>query len=460
MININNMEKFSELRKKFPWFKYESFSYKIENQNLNIDFQFNLSGKYLFKPTLEIPVNNEIINNLSGFQGLDNLVFHIGLIELISYWKAACPELVIIEPFYLSDDQINWWKKLYFNGLGEFFFVNQIETSIESFMNIKSGEKKITLCNSAIMEKSLVPVGGGKDSAVTLELLKSANLEINPFIINPRIATLETCQVAGFNESEIFVVKRTIDNTLLQLNNQGFLNGHTPFSALLAFTGLAVAALNQFKYIALSNESSANEPTIPGSEVNHQYSKSYEFESDFREYVSRYIHPDIEYFSFLRPINELQIGRLFSTFPKYFPVFKSCNAGSKNDTWCCKCPKCLFTYIILSPFVDDKTLKEIFEKNLFENSNLIPTLKELIGIRPTKPFECIGTIDDVRTALNLTISAYKGKEMPLLLSFYSRHINYNTSISAEETNQMLYTLSEEHFLNESFLSILEHAIHH
>lgn len=43
------------------------------------------------------------------------------------------------------------------------------------------------------------------------------------------------------------------------------------------------------KYVILSNESSANEPNVKGTKINHQYSKTVEFENDFRNYEMEYI---------------------------------------------------------------------------------------------------------------------------------------------------------------------------
>ena len=100
------------------------------------------------------------------------------------------------------------------------------------------------------------------------------------FIINPKGANIECARVAGYSD-KIFVVKRVIDRKIIDLNNEGFLNGHTPFSAIVAFTSYLCAYLSGKKYIVLSNEDSANESTVIGTSVNHQYSKTYEFENDF-----------------------------------------------------------------------------------------------------------------------------------------------------------------------------------
>lgn len=121
---------------------------------------------------------------------------------------------------------------------------------------------------------------------------------------------------------------------MLQLNKEGFLNGHTPFSALVAFSSVIAARMAGLSYIALSNESSANESTVQGSTVNHQYSKSFEFEEDFHQYQTDHLPGSAYYFSMLRPLSEFQIAKYFAKQKQYHKIFRSCNAGSKTDSWC------------------------------------------------------------------------------------------------------------------------------
>ena len=59
-------------------------------------------------------------------------------------------------------------------------------------------------------------------------------------------------------------------------------------------------------------------------------------------------------------------------------IFKSCNVGSKSIpwNWCCDCPKCLFVYIILSPFLTkEERIKGC--KNLFKYLNYFKKYKWL-----------------------------------------------------------------------------------
>ena len=241
------------------------------------------------------------------------------------------------------------------------------------------------------------------------------------FIINPKQVTLSCAQTAGYSNEKIVTVKRTIDKNLIELNKQGFINGHTPFSALVAFLSYFNAYITGKKYILLSNESSANESNVDGTKINHQYSKTYEFECDFNEYTKKYFKIDIKYFSLLRPLSEYQIAMLFSNYEKYHEIFKSCNVGSKKEPWhwCCSCPKCLFVYIILSPFLYKEKLIRIFGEDLFEKEDLLDIFIELTGYGKTKPFECVGTYEEVRYAITKTIS--KLDKQPYLLKYYKEH---------------------------------------
>ena len=455
MKQADRNQTFINLREEYPVFVFESYSIINSPIELKIMFEFSISEKIKFRPELIFPIKNlNPINKLSEID-IRNLVFHIGMVELISYWKAACSPTILIKPHLLNADQINWWKKLYFNGLGEFFHLNGIITDINSFAEIKSvSDSKLNSQHFELEDKVLVPVGGGKDSIVSIELLKGSNLNLTPLVLNMNPARERTIRNAGFDRTNTIEINRSIDPKLIELNKLGFLNGHTPFSSVLAFTSLLAAVINSYKHIALSNESSANESTVANSEVNHQYSKSYEFESDFRTYVSKYISSDLNYFSFLRPLNELQIASLFSAYKSYFPVFRSCNVGSKTDEWCGKCPKCLFTFIILSPFISEKYLIQIFSKNLLEDKELIPVFDELIGLGSAKPFECVGTLDDVNGALLLTLKKYKKTKLPKLLKHYLQ-TKVSDSNKNLNTDDLLQILNPTHFLNTHFLSLLK-----
>lgn len=436
-------EKFLEYRKKYPTFIYDSYDIEELSDVIKITFHFEIPNLSKFDPKIEIPKKGILVNIDNSF--FRNLVFHIGMVELVSYFKCTCSPNVIIKAGYLSKEQISWFKKLYYYGLGEFMYVNHIEISQDDLMHIEC------LVKEEISEKisytgigSLIPIGGGKDSVVSLELLKQYQRDNYCFIINPKPVTLECARVGGYKEEKVLGVKRVIDKNLIDLNKKGFLNGHTPFSAVVAFISYLTAYVYGRKYIILSNESSANEATVIGTKINHQYSKTYEFENDFNEYTKKYFGIDITYFSLLRPLNEFQIGMLFSKLKQYHSIFKSCNVGSKGDSWnwCCSCPKCLFVYIILSPFLYPNDLISIFGEDLFEKKDLLPTFLELLGYSDTKPFECVGTYGEVRYAVSLAIQNCKEK-LPYLLDYYYKHYPLSTETDYSKQFNFEHNLPNE-----------------
>ena len=423
---MNDMnEKYRDLRRRYPEFEYQAYHFEVNEKGLRVWFDFRM-GDVVFHP--EALVERRHFLNFQT-EGLDRLIFDIGMIELISYWKCACPPVVKVSCGTLTDEQVAFWRKLYWNGLGEFFYTNQIHADFDNFINLLATRKSINpreidLWITPKAGEYLVPIGGGKDSVVTLELLRRVGKSIRPLIMNPRGATIECARVAGFPMEEVLVIRRKIDSTLLELNAKGYLNGHTPFSAMLAFYTRLASHLSGIPNVALSNESSANESTVQGSYVNHQYSKSLEFEDDFRRYVNE--ESSFNYFSFLRPLSELQIAMLFSRFTAYHDVFRSCNVGSKQDIWCGHCAKCLFAYIILSPFIEPARLNQIFGKSMLDDLTMRHEFEQLIGEAETKPFECVGTVSEVRQALSMSIARWYPEVRPALLEEYKTNETIDT----------------------------------
>lgn len=410
------MSKFDELREQNPLFIYHSFDLG-ENY---LRFHFSID-EFHFNP--EWTFDKSLWNAEFPREQAELAAFSLGMAELVSYWKCACCPTVEVRCGGLDEWQIEWWRKLYWHGLGEFFYRNGIKTTREDFMTIKAPDPVPLKRFTRTLSGTLVPVGGGKDSVVTLELLKKASEPITPFVINARGATLGCIETSGIPLDNAITPRRTIDKTLLERNAAGWLNGHTPFSAVVAFAALLFGSMKGVRYIALSNESSANESYVEGAEVNHQYSKSTEFERDFREYCTRVFGEfgDIpEYFSLLRPLSEWQIAREFVKYPQYFGVFQSCNLGSKTDSWCCNCAKCLYVYILLAAFLDDDALFGIFGCDMLQKTELTDCFDGLVLDGEDKPFECVGTKDEVRLSLKMALDRRLSNPPALLRRFAER----------------------------------------
>lgn len=449
------MDRYETFRGKYPVFIYKSFRIIENEDSIEISYEFSIPELVEFNPSWSFPkpenisVKNDII--------FKNLVFSLGMAEAVSYWKAVCSPVFRTECGTLTPEQVHWWKKLYFMGLGEFFYVNGIQADADNFIDIKS-YGKISGNNIERPELSgcLVPIGGGKDSALTLETLTCSGVKCMCYGINKRNSITETVTTAGLPENSLITARRNFDRSLIEYNKKGFLNGHTPFSSVVAFSAEITAYLHGLKYIVLSNESSANESTVIGQNVNHQYSKSFEFEKDFHEYEQKYLKTGIYYFSFLRPLSEFQIAGMFSAHRKYLPVFRSCNLGSKvsPDIWCSECPKCLFVSLILSPFLTDTELENIFGKDLLNDESMTEYFTELIGQSEHKPFECVGSVDEVNLAVSLAIRKRNPEKLPLLFKNYVEQGLYNPENLDEKYNKYCRYFSNENLLPESFRKIL------
>jgi len=461
--------KLGDLRKKHPKFIYENYSYKISKNNLEIFFDFKIEPDIFFKPKIIIENIDESRIKRIGDKILNNLVFNLGLIEMISYWKATCSKAIEIKPGYLNQSQIRWWKYLIKNGMGQFFYENKLDFKIVDSLNIISNNNKakdFEVFEQKLSNKILTPVGGGKDSIVSLEMLKKSKYDNFCFSLNPTDNVKKIFKIAECKNH--IIVKRKIDSKLLELNRKGFLNGHTPFSAYLAFLTVLIGVVFDIKYIAFSNERSSNEGNVKylGKIINHQYSKSFDFENKFRNYSKKYLIKDIEYFSFLRPLYEIQIGKWFSKyFKKYGNVFLSCNEAYKTHSgkrrqikkWCCQCSKCLFVFAVLYPFVKSNELIKIFGKNLFEKKELLNLMKELIGERRFKPFECVGTKKESLIAFYLSLKKAKkeGKELPYLLKHFEDKILTKYPNLEKESGRLMNSWSGQNSLALKFRALIK-----
>jgi hypothetical protein len=448
-----------ELRRKHPRLVYKSARAQANAGKITIRYEFVLEPDIIFRPVTTIPFSGSFDE-----QAFAPFAFHLGMMEAISYWKAAVPAEFVVEAGSLSADQIRFWHDLFIHGLGEFFYQNQIDFTQPGFLTIRSNSSLAPYNNTNEnsfdgSHTDLVLVSGGKDSSVTLGLLGSNNRAFDALMVNPTEATKENLKAAGINNP--IEVHRQIDPTLLSLIKQGYLNGHTPFSAYLAFLGVAVAALYKNPRVLVSNERSADYGNViyRGLEVNHQYSKSFRFEQRFRAYVAEYLSGAAEYFSVLRPFNDVQIAMVFATFSQYFASFRSCNVGSKTNVWCGSCAKCAFTYLILYPFMTHEQMLVSFGEDFFIKSEITPFIRELIGLTPVKPFDCVGTPQEAKMALILSLEKYKkeAREIPEELLKIKSDIGLSEADIADLHEEVIDHWSDVFNVPEEYMSLLRAA---
>ncbi|MDR0249418.1 MAG: hypothetical protein LBI44_07195 [Oscillospiraceae bacterium] len=450
---IPGSERFSRLRERYAEFIYHGFEQELMPSGVRAAFRFSVPGLAEFTPAWEFTLPENVPPKALP----PALLFSLGLAELPSYWKAACPPVIRVECGTLTPKAVLFWKKLFRLGLGEFFYTNGIRPPDElvSF-DFTSSPCPEYAKRELFTERALVPIGGGKDSVVSLELLRD-KAEIYPYLINPIPAALRIAAEAGLGNRGV-ITRRVISPELLRLNSEGCLNGHTPFSAVVAFSSLISAYLTQSAYVVLSNEQSACEPTVAGTDINHQYSKSLDFERDFRAHEREHIGCGADYFSLLRPLTELQIARRFARVGRYVPIFRSCNAGGARDEWCGRCAKCLFVYIILSPFLPYGELAACFGKDMLADVSLGETLDKLTGTLDEKPFDCVGRRDETRLALRLLAARLADENIAppaLLARFLSSAVATREN---ESESELLGGFSDEHCIPERWLATAKEAL--
>lgn len=400
----------------------------------------NEGRKYSFKDAISFPIPQHIPPDTTLRPLLDTLAVLFG----ISYWKLFAPDDIELSSIRLTPQQADFWNAVYTIGLGEFYYKNKLDFRNKRFFAPTAENKSPHLPPEFLpwwrgflqhlfipvaeprgilgkwgdkppaktfprKNRSLLLLGGGKDSIVAGELLKKWKEPFDAFIVNPTPLKME---VAKAMDAQAIAITHHIDQQLFELNKRpDVFNGHIPISLTYTFLGVLAAFLYDYQFVIASNEASANygNENYLGKIINHQWSKTEEVEHMVQDYLIRYITPDINYFSLLRPFSEIEIAERFAAYSRYFDVFSSCNrnfqiapgATPPKGLWCNSCPKCAFVFALLAAFLPKKTVMGIFGENLFAKTSLLHAYQELLGLGAIKPFECVGTPEETQQAFAL-----------------------------------------------------------
>lgn len=378
---------------RYKEFIFENYHYDPAVSTLSLRYRFDSGPRFEEKLIFDfVPIQLA----QSASEVLDRIFRLIFLMSGVSYYKAFIPKTLICEAFPMDRPTAEFLGKFYEKGLAEFAFRNRISLcghfEVRSAPSAPPGPIALDL-----PRRTCVPVGGGKDSIVTLECLKRSGEPLILFSLGNAEPIRACIAAAGL---PYISVGRRLDSALFALNKAGALNGHVPITGIVSAIALAGAVMSGCDAVVMSNEHSASAPNllIDNVEVNHQFSKSLEFEADFSEYIRNYISPSIAYFSLLRPLSEIEIARRFSKYREYFRIFGSCNTAFRQSPatrgrgWCCECPKCRFVFLALSPFLAKAELIGIFGRNLLDEETQRDGFAQLCGLQEHKPFECVGEV--------------------------------------------------------------------
>ena len=320
----------------------------------------------------------------------------------VSYYKALVPECIeVTEPFDPALAAL--LDEIYLHGLGEFAHQNGLDLR----QRIRFPSSSIAAPQAASLglpRRALVPIGGGKDSLVSIEALKGIAEPIAVVWIGRSDLIRACAQATG---QPLLNIEREIAPGLFELNRQGAWNGHIPVTAINSAILTIAALLYGYDQIVFSNEASASVGNLVENDldINHQWSKGLRFEARFGDYLSSVVAADLVYYSLLRPWSELAVTERFAKLTQYHGLFSSCNRnfrilGDKPSArWCCECPKCRFVFLALAPFMSKPALLAIFGRNLLDEIEQAPGFDALLEFGAQKPFECVGEGRESRAAL-------------------------------------------------------------
>ena len=442
---------------KYKTFIFNDYNFNADSKTLYLHYSYD--NELFFEETIQFPSERPL--GEKELKTLDNIFKYIHIACGISYYKLFLVDDIKINTFLLNEEQANFFNEFYRKGLGEFSFKNNI-TDIDKRINFPySGNVQNKASDVNLVKKILIPIGGGKDSITTLEIIKTIK-NVNDIL---------TCSVGTSKciDDEIkmsgcasFHPIRTISANLLELNKRleeiGGYNGHVPISGILAFVMSACAVIYGFDTILMSNERSANVGNVEfnGNVVNHQWSKSFEFEKSINSFFKKYLLKNLTYISFLRPLYEINIVKLFSKLKQYHNVFRSCNKNFKInnriENWCCECDKCRFIFLMLAVFLTKNELVKIFGKDLLNDEEQLQGFMELCGLDGHKPFDCVGEVKECVFAILKVDNSFKNdyvvkKLQPLL-----------EDVDVNEIKKDLFSLGDEHLLSEDLIKALTNYI--
>ncbi|MBV8133191.1 MAG: endonuclease domain-containing protein [Alphaproteobacteria bacterium] len=439
---------------QYKEFIFEKYSYDPVVSTLSLRYRFGGGPRFEEKLVFEFVPRHLLPEESVVLDRIFRLIF---LMSGVSYYKSFVPQKLICEPFPMDCITAEFLQKFYEKGLAEFAFRNRI--SLRGHFAIRwLGDPPPTPIMLDLPRRTCVPVGGGKDSIVTLECLKRSEEPLILFGLGDAEPIRACIAAAGL---PFIRVHRRLDSGLFKLNEAGALNGHVPITGILSAIALAGALMAGCDAIVMSNEHSASAPNlqIDDTSVNHQYSKSLEFEEDFSEYLKNYISPSIAYFSLLRPLSEIEIARRFAKYRKYFSLFLSCNAvfrqspTARGRGWCGNCPKCRFVFLALAPFIEKTELIGIFGRNLFDDETQRDGFAQLCGLREHKPFECVGELAESAAVMSYLGSHPDWREDAVVQQLHGAFVPLRQRDSADF--RALFEVKHPHRVPDSYMAKLD-----
>ncbi len=336
-----------------------------------------------------------------------------------SYYKTECPGSFDLGPHRLTARQAAFFDSVYHDGLAEFVFRNSDRVSsgdLARFVPVSEDADAVDAAapdaeRAALSRRVLLPFGGGKDSILTAQMLREEGHDVTLFRVGPHPLIR---RIASDLDFPLVEVERRLSSVLFELNAAGALNGHVPVTAFIAFVALLYSAAHGYDALCMSNEKDADEPNAYRGDraVNHQWSKTAAFETAFRAHARDDVGAAVEILNPLRALGSVEIcAALASRYRDSIALVTSCNTNWRigeprvreltASRWCGRCPKCASAFVSFAPFLDPPEMEELFGRSLVDDPDLVDTYRALLGLTPTKPFECVASRRETAAAFHL-----------------------------------------------------------
>lgn len=399
-------------------FRITTTSWSDDRTQATFRYELDVQGQtYYLKETLELPAPSK--NSVEQERLLRSL--HLAL--AISYYKVFLPPK-ITHPYTMTAVEASFWNTVYEHGLAEFIYNNQLSFEQIARFKEQAGVEITGSSSNEWKDEAILGLGGGKDSIVGGELLRSTSIPFKTFVLATGEQLGQTQAVADVMGTELLPIKRTLDPQIFTLNKlEGAINGHVPISLIFGLVGALIASNTNSKYVVVANEASSSIPqtTWEDRQINHQWSKSLEFERLFQDYLHSYISEHLTYFSAIRPLSSLGVSKIFTRFPDYFEVFTSDNSLFKinpetrdHPRWSLNSSKSLSSYILLSAWLNETELKHIFGRNFLHETSLKQSFLDMLGVDGASVLDCVGTPEELRLCLTLADNRGFHQTAPLM----------------------------------------------
>ena len=160
-----------------------------------------------------------------------SIAIMLGAVVGLSYYKVAAPPSYVIALEGMTQAGVDYLQVALREGLAEYAYRNEFPglLSPEIVLEAPLAEQWPVDQHLTPSGDQLVPIGGGKDSVVTVELLAAARMHPVQFAVNPNKIMYRVGRIKGH---PVLAASRSLDPHLLELNAVGALNGHVPVTAM------------------------------------------------------------------------------------------------------------------------------------------------------------------------------------------------------------------------------------